>query len=393
MASATGQVEYQSSADTTTFSTIMRDTNLVANTHPVYMQTYIDHPMINAGEIILDTADDSSCICQTSDLKVNLPVSSFVETARLSGTRSNDSFVSNSGSVTFANVEYCKDNEGQWPLVSVFVKTDQSESFGTIIKNIAKVTEVETTLQGIPVSVSADDPNLQVYSLINGRYYFRNYDFSFVNEVYGFEADEIDFYSIDAYDFEDIYDVDGVDSAYLFTSSVIYTDDLYQPYYLEKPYLDYAGLANILDGPGTYAIEDNYGYDYVLVSLNATSSQKTLFFWSIIAPLSGKALDVDKIDISQFISDSVLETYVDGTEINIGAWAYEGINGYQEYLTKIIDRTPDDLLNSLWSKRMYSYMHISTSGQSFADLGRTMSINAVASGERKQRAKPEPVIR
>lgn len=392
MANANGQVEYKSSASTVTFSTIMRDTNLVANTHPVYMRTFIDHPMINADEVVLYTQDESSCTCQTSDLKVNLPVNAFVETARLSGVRSTGNMQMEVGSVFFSNVEYCQNSAGQWPLVTAFVKSIQNEAFGAIVNDIASVSEVEANLPGVPLSISADDPNVQVYSWIEGNSYFRNYDHNYSNDVYGFEADEVDFYSIDAYDFTDIYDVEGVDLAYILTSSAVYTDNLYQNFYLQKPELDYLALVEIIDGPGNYAVEDNYGYDYVVVSLDANYANEPLLSWNIIAPLSGNAINVDNIDISQFISDSLLENYVDGTLISIGARGYAGINGYQDYLTKMIGREPADSLNSLWSKRVYSSMTISMSGMNFADFSSAMSLENVVNAKRVSRSQPKSTI-
>jgi hypothetical protein len=393
-ADANGQVSYQSSATSKTFSTIMRNTNLVANTHPLNMRTFINHPMINVGDLVLFTEDDSACECQTTDVKVTLPdPSAYAQTARLTGARSYGSEIKEQGSVTFPNTLYCKDNEGRWPLITAFVKTMQNEAFGAIINDVSTVSEVEASLQGVQILISADDTSRQVYSFIDGKSHFRNTGFSFSNEVFGFEADEIDFYLIDAYGFEDIDDAEGVDYAYVLTSSAVYTDDLYDSYYLEKPYLDYLALAKIIDGPGTYAIEDNYGIDHVFVTLNANYANETLFSWYVVAPLSGNSLDFDNIDISQFISDSVLENYVDTTNFDIGAQGYEGINGYQDYLTEIINREPNDLPTSKWSKRTYSLMHISISGQGFADLSNAMSINSVVNGKRSPRSKDTPLNR
>ena len=393
-ANANGEVSYQTSASTTTFSTIMYDKNLVANTHPLSMQTFIDHPIINVGEITLNTQDDSTCICQTSELKVTLPdPSASVQTATLRGARSYSSGIKQMGSVTFANVEYCKNSEGQWPLISVFANTFQNEAFGAMVKNIAEVTEVNATLQGIPVLVDSDTTYRQASTVVNGQYYFRNNVSNFPDDVYGFEADDVDFYLIDAYDFEDIYGVEGVDSAYVLTVSSVSTNDLSQSYYLSKPYVDYTELTKILDAPGSYAIEANYGYDYVFVNLNANSSGKALFSWQLTAPLSGNALDFDKINIDQFMNESVLDAYVDNTEIDLGVSGYEGIDNYQEYLNKIVDKKPSDGSSPLWSKSADLILHISLSGSALSGLNSAMSINNVAYGERKLRVKPEPVNR
>jgi hypothetical protein len=196
--------------------------------------------------------------------------------------------------------------------------------------------------------------------------------------LFGFDTEQTEFYRVEGYDFFDIYDLPDVDSAYLFTLNSNYTNDLNQTFNVTLPVIDYTRLFDIiLSENGRYDLSDIQGLDYITTSVIGYDNFQEVFDWYLIAPVSGNVPQVDNIDISEFISDSALENSINSMIITAGAQNFEGINGYQDYQTKVIGRELSDFVKPEWNEEQFMSFDIQTSNVEFTSLSNVLPTKAM----------------
>jgi len=261
-----------------------------------------------------------------------------------------------------------------------------------LLTNDLSLSSYDATLVGTPVSIITDAPNRQVSSFIDGQYLFRNYSYFENTPLFGFDTEQTAFYRVEGYDFVDIYDVPDIDGAYLFTLSSNYTTDLNQTFDTTLPVIDYTRLFDIiLSENGRYDLSDIQGLDYITTSITGYNNSQQVFDWYLIAPVSGNVPQVDNINISEFISDSALENSINSMRINAAAQNFEGINGYQDYQTKIVGRELADYVKPEWNKRYRMAFDIQTSNVEFTSLSNVLPTKAALQSSVK--GKSEEVTR
>jgi hypothetical protein len=386
MANANGEVSYTSNNAKKTMSTVFRGNVNSAGIKPVFLYTYVDHPMTDIGEIEVFKKNISTCECQTSDLKVQLPsASAGITSIKMSGNRSIANIDRHIGYANLQGIEYCKNGSGEWPITSVFVETTGGEKFGAVIADISATSEVTTDLIGSAVSINTEQSYIQVLARINGATHFLNSGSNY-EEVFGFNSAAIEYNVIYSYDFQDIYGVEEVDNAYLFTLSNIDTTNLNQSFYLSKPQIDYVALTDILDAPGNYSVPDQGIYDLAIFSMSATSVGEPILSWTVEAPLSGQSLNIDNVNIDQFISEAILDNVIDNVAIDLGVDGYEGINGYADFQRKKIAKNSQAPgFNTDWAQSQYGVMSFQTSNLNFSNLSYANTVRSLKNAKFRPR--------
>jgi hypothetical protein len=387
LANANGEISYTTNDTKKTFSTVFFNNAGSSGIKPVNVSTYVDQLVMDVGEILHYNKDISSCECQTSDLRVQLPaISAGIVSINMSGNHSfADVNNDDDGVAHLKGIEYCKKNSGEWPITSVFIETSDGASYGAIIPDISATSEVTADLLGDKISINTNQNFVQSIAKINGVSHFANYN-TLSSETVAFTSPLIDFTQIFSYDYEDIYGIEDVDTAYVFTFSSIDTKTLNQTFDLLKPQIDYTELAGILDSPGNYNVQDQGIFDLVLFRMYAVYRGELLLFWTVEAPLSGAALNIENLDIETFISESTLDDLVDYVQIDLAVDGYEGINGYADFQKKKISKNAmPPGFNSDWAYSEYGALTIQTSTLNFSNLGKAMSANALKNVKVKRR--------
>ena len=88
-----------------------------------------------------------------------------------------------------------------------------------------------------------------------------------------------------------------------------------------------------------------------LRALNGEGSR--LVSWRLEGPVTGQIPNFENIDISAFMSP---QTLAQSTRLYVDLYVedYEGINGYTDFMTKLAQRTEDDMTSNTWSKSFYT---------------------------------------
>ena len=368
-ANTSGEMRYSSSNATETVSLIMRGERLVDGIKPISLTTYIDQPVIDMGKIIYRTSDKSACNCQYVNLTVNVPSrASDTGTANFDGQVNNPSVSNYQGFSTADGVEQCAKAGQAMPLVSSHVNfNNPNESFGALFSDVSQVDSVEASLQGSPVSIVSADYNKQIAALIGDTYHFRSYAYAQTDNVYAYPAEQIDFYSIDAYDFEDLDYLPDVESAYIFTVASTKTTNINQTFDLPRVTIDYTELLGILaSDSGSYSLSNSSQFDYMTVSVTGFNPSGEILDWYMYAPTSGNVPKIENIDLSEFISDSDLSARVESLSMAVGARGYDGISSYDDFLRSKVDRKIQDFAQEKWANtnRVNFRMRVSAAGLS-----------------------------
>jgi hypothetical protein len=388
-----GQISYQTDEDNITISLIARGQNDVNGVNPISVTTIIDQPVIDKGIFKHYTRESSSCECITPRFDVFAPARTGerAETS-VSGYFGGGFIQERSSYSSVSGYEFCKAVDEEWPLMSVSSTfSNPNESYG-LLTNDLSLPSYDATLVGTPINIVSDAPNRQVSSYINGEYLFFNYSYFENTPLFGFDTEQTEFYRVESYDFFDIYDVPDVDFAYLFTIDYHYSNDLNQTFNVTLPVIDYTRLFDIiLSENGRYDLSDIQGLDYIATSVIGYDNFQEVFNWYLIAPVSGNVPQVDNIDISEFISDSELESSINSMIINAAAQNYKGINGYQDYQTKVVGRELSDFVKPEWNKKQLMSFNIQTSNVEFTSLRNVLPTKALLQSSVK--GKSEKVTR
>ncbi len=388
-----GQISYQTDDDNITISLITRGQNDVNGVNPISVTTIIDQPVIDKGIFKHFTGESASCECITPSFDVFAPARAGERASTsVSGYLWRGFIESRSSYSSISGYEFCKAVDEEWPLMSVSSTfSNPNESYG-LLTNDLSLSSYDATLVGTPINIVSDAPNRQVSSYIDGQYLFLNYSNFENTPLFGFDTEQTEFYRVEGYDFFDIYDVPDADSAYLFTLNSHYSNDLNQTFNVTLPVIDYTRLFDIiLSENGRYDLSDIQGLDYIATSIIGYDNFQQVFDWYLIAPVSGNVPQVDNIDISEFISDSALENSINSMVIAAAAQNYEGINGYQDYQTKLVGRELSDFVNPEWNEKQLMSFDIQTSNVDFTSLSNVLPTKAMLKSSVK--GKSEKVTR
>lgn len=332
-ADQSGNVTIENSQDTLTLSVVFRGQSEVAGVKPVHMKTYIDHPAIELGTLKHFTKDASTCECQTTNVIVNLPDSSlFPSSSSLRNYKSIGGKSSDFGRIAFSDVEYCKDQDGQWPVLTAFVKVTDDETYGAVLDNISAVSEVDANLTGQALSVNTRAPFKQYSARIGNAQHFSNSVYSSQESIHSFNSTLIEQHYVSAYSIQNLDNIPEAEDAFELSIVEKRTQDVNQTFDLTLPTLDYPALGEILEESGSYSIAHNRDFDFVFLAVEAIHDDKPLLDWQVVAPLSGRSISIDNIDIEQFIPEASLDQSVDSVLITLAAEGYDYISSYDEFL-------------------------------------------------------------
>jgi hypothetical protein len=366
-ADANGKLTYQTESTTQTVSIIMRNKDEVDGVKPVILTTYVDYPVKDMGKYSHYTYATDACDCQNFTLNVNVPARANDWTdGGLSGAENNGQLVNNQGSAKFNDLSVCKAPGQAWPLLSANISfTYPGESFGALIADISNTTEVDAMLAGTLVDIVSEnnatfsDVTHQVSTVINGKRHFNNYAFRPSDNVYAFTDTSADYYSVSAYTYDFLYEFPNVDEALLFTYSTEHTKELNKTFDFPLPAIDYTKMFDVLlSESGQYDLSEVSNMDYITVNISADKDFKSMLNWYIIAPISGSVPKIENIDISAFISDSVLNNSVNTIEASISMSGFDGINGYQDYMNNLLDRKVESDVQDKWSRSEWAFFEM-----------------------------------
>jgi hypothetical protein len=381
-ADANGLLTYTTDNTNETLSILMRDEDEVHGIKPIYLSTFIDHPVINMGNYYRYTNSIYACQCEQFDLKVNIPDrANDVGQGRISGEYIDGNTDNIEGTTNFTEVLACKKPAGAWPLISTFIGyTSPDEGFAAIISDLSTMPVTTANLKGTPVSIiSNDEATKQVTTVIDGKYHLSNYDFNLSNNVYGFAADSVDFYSVSAYRFEQIYDIPNVDDAYFFTVSSENDSNLNKTFDLPLPEIDYLVLFEILmSDSGEYDLSYLPNMDYLSVGIQATYDYETVLSWELIAPMSGKVPNIENIDLSAFISKDILDASVDTIETTISVQGYDGVDGYQDFMNSKLEVSGEVSGLGKWSNYDSMFFEMTSNSLSGVSAPTVQTVNKVS---------------
>ncbi|QBG36443.1 hypothetical protein [Litorilituus sediminis] len=333
-----GKLTYQSTNSTQTISIVMPGQNKVGNITPINIATFIDYPIKDMGEFIDYTYETDACSCQTFNLQVSTPArANDIGQGKIFGIEGAANISSYRGQNHFDNFMVCKKQSGDWPLVSTIINFDSpSESFAAYIPDIANTTVINAENQGKIVDISTNDysANKRVTTVINELNSLRSYTFDSSQNVYAFEHSDVKYYDVSAYTVDFMYQFPEVDEAVFIKSSTNNTTDIDKSFDLPIPDIAADKLLDILiSDSGHYDLSQSASLDYMAVGLNALSAGEDILNWTVIAPASGQVPQIENIDISNFISDSALESATDEIELTAITKSLSGIDGYQDYLS------------------------------------------------------------
>ncbi|MFT5294707.1 MAG: hypothetical protein ACI9YH_000715 [Colwellia sp.] len=388
-ADANGLLTYTTDNANQTLSILMREEDEVNGIKPIYLTTFIDQPVVNMGNHYQHTDSIGACQCDLFDLEVNIPGrTSDVGEGSISGGYDDGNVDNNEGTTNFTGVLACKKTSGAWPLISTFIGyINPDEGFAAIIPDISTMPATTANLVGIPVNVITNDEAItQVSTVIDGKYHLSNYGFQFSSSLYGFAADSVDFYSVSAYKFKSLNDLLNVDNAYFFTVSSESDSNLNRTFDLPLPEIDYLELFEILmSDSGEYDLSYLPNMDYLSVGIQATDDYQTVLNWELIAPMSGKVPNIDSIDLTAFISEDILDTSVDTIETNISVLGYDGIDGYQDFMTSKLELTNESHNSDKWSKYESIIFEMTLNKFSIANSSTVYKASKVSNGIKKRK--------
>lgn len=351
-ANSAGEMSYSSDNATETVSLVMRGALQVDGIKPIALTTYINQPVIDMGKIIYRTSDKSACNCQQANLTVNVPSrASDIGNAEFDGQVNQPSVSNQRGFSTAFDVEQCAKVGGEMPLITSHIDFNSpNESFAALFPNISEKDSAEAVIQGTPVNIISADSTRQVAAFIGDDYYLRSFAFRESDSVYSYPVDQIEFYSIDAYNFEHLDYIPDVDSAYMLTAASTKTSNINQTFDLPRVSMDYTELLSILvSDTGSYSLPNSGMFDYMTVSLIGSNPSGEILDWYMYAPTSGNVPKIENIDLSEFISDSDLSARVENLSMGVGARGYDGISSYDDFLRSKVDRKLQDFSQEKWA--------------------------------------------
>jgi len=106
--------------------------------------------------------------------------------------------------------------------------------------------------------------------------------------------------------------------------------------------------------------------------------------WELIAPMSGKIPNIDSIDLTAFISEEILDTSVDTIETNISVLGYDGIDGYQDFMTSKLELTNESRNSDKWSKYESMIFEMTLNKFSIANSSTVYKASKVSNGIKKR---------
>ncbi len=383
-ADTAGKMSYSSNNATETVSLVMRGEFQVDGIKPIALTTYINQPVIDMGKITYRTSDKSACNCQQANLTVNVPSrAADIGNAEFDGQVNQPSVSNHQGFSTAYEVEQCAKVGGEMPLISSHIDFNSpNESFAALFPNINQKDSAEAVIQGSPVNIISADSTRQVAAFIDGDYHLRNFAFRESDSVYSYPIDQIEFYSLDAYNFEDLDYIPNVDSAYMLTAASTRTSNINQTFDLPRVSMDYTELLSILvSDTGSYSLSNSSTFDYMTVSLTGSNPSGAILDWYMYAPTSGNVPKIENIDLSEFISDSDLSARVENLSMGVGARGYDGISSYDDFLRSKVDRKLQDFSQEKWANAdLVSFrMRTSVIGMSSiaSSITNSMAVNRV----------------
>ncbi len=389
-ADSNGNITYETENANQTISIVMRGSDEINGVKPVFLATYVDHPVSDMGDYFHYSDSTEACQCQYFDLNVSVPArANDFGNGRISGVEDDGHINNNYGYTSFVGLESCKSATGEWPLVSPLITySNPEQSFAALVSDISTTTDVNAEIAGVAVDITTNDfgASKQVSTVIDGDFHFRNYAFDQASNVYGYETDSVEHYSVSAYKFETIYEIPNVDDAFLWIASREYSTELNKSFDLPLPIMDYTTLFNILvSDSGQYDLSNTSNMDYLSIGIEASSNNYTMLDWYIYAPTSGQVPSIENMDFSAFVSDDILDASIDSIEMSVSARGYDGINGYQDFLNSRAEMTTDNLTNEKWSKSEFVYFEITTSNFDITNSTRAESNSKVnkASAQKK----------
>ncbi|QOL25853.1 hypothetical protein LP316_00595 [Thalassotalea sp. LPB0316] len=375
-ANANGVMTYSTSASTRDVSIVMPDIIEVAGVNPIEVVTTLEQPMVDAGKIRYYTSDSSQCECRTLnfDAVASARASDYPIFGALGGVDGYSSS-SNLGQYNYTQVSQCKPISGNYGAISSMISFDNpDEAFGAFMPSASTdYFVVDQTLVGSQVSINTDEANSKQAATYTGRdSHFRNYAFGYDDTpLYAFDHDDADYYRVTAYNFEDIYGIEGVDRADVFYLNAMNSEDINQTFDLPLTAIDYMELAQLLNGDQpNYDLSHYSGFDFISMTVSARSANGRLFDWYMRAPTSGQLPSIENLDTNAFIPDSTVESLIDTVNFRIGIYGYQGISSYNDYLAKLStnDGSPATRVSSDWNNYFGSRLSLTMSNVDLSPL-------------------------
>lgn len=375
-ANVSGEMSYLSDNATETISIVMRGSELVDGVKPIELTTYVDHPVIDMGVIYINTNDKSQCSCEVVDLRVNVPARpNDLGSPYIDGEEQFQDVYGAQGYAQYTGIERCSSPGTSKSPLSVHVDYfGPEESFANYINETPLPSEIDTVVLGTPASVLSPNANRQISAFIDGEYHFRSYAYDDITNIYSYPFEGIEFYSVDAYSFEDLYGIPNVDSAYLFSLKSENTRNINQTFDLPMVSVDYAELLAILvSDSGEYDFSSSNAFDYMTVSVTASGYAGDILDWYMYAPTSGMVPKIENIDLSQFMSDSEFEARAERLNMSVGARGYQGITSYSDFLQSKVNRKQEDFIQDKWAKSDRVNFRIFMSGVQLSNIANVLS--------------------
>ncbi|WP_105189891.1 hypothetical protein [Pseudoalteromonas sp. T1lg48] len=334
-----GVISYPTTNGSETFSLVRLVQEKIDGITPVDLLTFVDHPVIDLGKNAFQTGDSSACECRTSNVQVDVParVNSYVERSMLRGAMF-DTYQKGTGSVTYQAVTQCKQSGSeQWPQLSVVNQFSSPEqAYGALFADLndGGTTEVAAELIGTPVVINSYMSYKQVSAIVDNGNHLYNYAFNGSNDVYAFTHESIENHSITAYEYENLDNPTG--DGYIFTSSTVRTKEVNQTFDLPPIALSVDDLASVLtlDGQDYDIAESGVDYAFIFIGMEASYNNRPLLAWSIFAPPSGTSVNIENLNLAEFIDESALESKVNSLSLSVTARDWGGIAGYEDYMRR-----------------------------------------------------------
>ncbi|WP_105259067.1 hypothetical protein [Pseudoalteromonas sp. T1lg88] len=340
-----GVISYPTTNDHETFSLVRLVQETIDGITPVDLLTFVDHPVTDLGKNALQTDDTSACECRTSNVQVAIParVNSYVESSMLYGAMF-DTYQKGVGSVTYQAVVQCKQSGSeQWPQLSVINQFSSPEqAYGALFADLndGGTTEVAAELVGTPVVINSDMFYKQVSAIVDSNSHLYNYGVNGSKDVFAFTHESIENHSITAYEHENLDNPSG--DGYIITSSTVRTKEINQTFDLPPMALSLDDLASVLtlDGQDYDIAQSGVDYAFIFIGMEASYNNRPLLGWSIFAPPSGTSVNIENLNLAEFIDESVLESKVNSLSMSVTARDYGGIAGYEDYMKRRPTRQP-----------------------------------------------------
>ena len=236
-----------------------------------------------------------------------------------------------------------------------------------MINDISNTTEVDATLAGTVVDIVTNN-NLaykRVSTVIDGKRHFNNSTSrDSKNNLYAFTGTSEDYYNVSVNSFDALYELPN--EAIFVALSREHTKDLNKTFDLPLPEIDYIKmLAILVSESGQYDLSEIANMDYINVNISALKDNELMLDWAIIAPTSGLVPKIENIDLTAFVTDDILNTSINTIETSISMTGFRGINGYQDYMNNLSERTVENYAQDKWSKLEWALFEMTIRDVSF----------------------------